>query len=54
MMTYRTSELLSKFYFYAAQKNHEAGGECVISLFLETHMFISNERRSAIYMYMYL
>ena len=41
MMTYRMSELLSKVYSYATygSKYHEAGGECVISLFLETHVY---------------
>ena len=32
------------FQIFLHSKNHEAGGECVISLFLET-----NEQRSAIY-----
>ena len=39
MMTYHTSELLSKFIFTQHSKNHEAGGECMISLFLETHVY---------------
>ena len=49
IMTYRTSEFFPNFIFTQHSKNHEAGGECVISLFLETHVYFPNERRSAIY-----